>query len=286
MIDGVWLLLRAAGLILPLQAVGTALFTAAYGGQLVRSVRAVHAFGAHAVLWAIGVLAAQLLFEPAHLAGEWAGIVDPGLLRLFLASSAAAALALRLAGIVCIALALRGARARRLLAALGALLTVGSFLLVGHTAVDARRLLLSALLLLHVGVAAFWFGSLWPLRRLTGLEVPADAARVLDGFSALAVWLAPLIAVAGIAMALVLLPNLAALAEPYGLLLLTKLALFAVLMALAALNRLRLTPALARAETQAAARLRRSITLEYVLICAVLAVTALMTGSFSPGERA
>jgi putative copper resistance protein D len=114
------------------------------------------------------------------------------------------------------------------------------------------------------------------------LEAPAAAARALAAFSAVAVWLVPLIAVAGLGMAVLLLPDVAALWRPYGLALLTKVTLFALLMALAALNRLRLTPAFARGEASAAAALRRSIALEYVLICVVFAVTAVMTGSFSP----
>jgi putative copper resistance protein D len=62
--------------------------------------------------------------------------------------------------------------------------------------------------------------------------------------------------------------------------LLAKAALFAVLMGLAAVNRLRLAPALAR--TQARAPLRRTLALEYLLICLVLGVTAVMTGRYSP----
>jgi putative copper resistance protein D len=64
--------------------------------------------------------------------------------------------------------------------------------------------------------------------------------------------------------------------------LLTKAGLFALLMGLAAVNRLRLAPALAR--TRAREPLRRTLALEFVLICVVLAVTALLTGRYSPAE--
>jgi len=56
-----------------------------------------------------------------------------------------------------------------------------------------------------------------------------------------------------------------------------------VLLGLAALNRLRIVPALARGEPAAAATLRVTLTAEYLLVMVVLAVTALMTGAFSPG---
>src|SRR5205823_4919182 len=87
-----------------------------------------------------------------------------------------------------------------------------------------------------------------------------------------------------VATAAVLLPDFAALLAPYGLLLGAKLMLFAALMGLAALNRLRLTPALARGEPGALPRLRGSLAAEYVLICAVLTVTAVLTGFFSPAQ--
>jgi copper resistance protein D len=90
------------------------------------------------------------------------------------------------------------------------------------------------------------------------------------------------IAVAGAALAALLLPDVGALLRPYGRLLLAKVALFVLLMGLAALNRLRLAPALAAGARTAPASLRRSIALEYALICVVLAVTAVMSGSFSP----
>ena len=117
---------------------------------------------------------------------------------------------------------------------------------------------------------------------MCALEPRERAAHVLKAFSAAALWLVPLLALAGAGMAALLLPDFSALLAPYGWLLMTKVALFAALMALAALNRLRLVPALARGEPRATQRLRQSVAAEYVLICVVLAVTAALTGLFSP----
>jgi putative copper export protein len=283
MIDWAWLVLRAAGLLLTFQAVGAGLFGAVFAPRLVRAAPAIRRVAVRASLAALALLAAQALFEPVHLAGDLSGLFDARLLRLFLGSSTATALAVRIVGVAGVALGWGyGAPRLKGLAVVGALMAVCSFLLTGHTAVHRERLLLAPLLFVHLGIVTFWFGSLWPLRQLTALEAPAHAARLLAAFSSVAVWLVPLIALAGIGMAALLLPDLAALGQPYGLALLGKLTLFALLMAVAALNRLRLTPSLARGERSAALRLRGAIALEYVLIGAVFALTAVMAGNLSP----
>jgi len=287
MIDLTWLVLRAASLLLTFQAAGMALFIAAFAKLLGDERPRLQRLGQRAARAAAALLVAQLLIEPLHLAGDWSD-VGVATLRIFVSSSATLALCACLFGIACAALALRQARSpgrlRRALAALGGLLTVGSFLLTGHTAAHRERAVLAVLLYLHLTIVAFWFGSLRPLRALASRAAPADAARVLVAFSRTAVWLVPLIALAGAAMALLLLPNLAALRRPYGLLLLTKAALFAIVMGIAALNRQRLLPALARSEPSAAAHLVRSIGLEYFLLGIVFTVTAVMSGAFSPGD--
>jgi putative copper resistance protein D len=286
MTDWLWLVLRAAGLILTIQAAGAALFSVGFGRRLARAAPAVHGASVCVTVAALAVLALQCVYEPVHLAGDWSGLADRALMRLFLGTSVAAAFGVRFAGLACLGLALRQPAPRaQPLALAGALAAVVSFLLTGHTSVSPWRLWLAPLLFIHLGIVAFWFGSLWPLRQVTALEVRADAAAVVTAFSVAAVWLVPVIALAGAAMALLLLPDVAALWQPYGRLLLTKVGLFALLMGLAALNRLRLTPGLARGEKRAPARLCTTIALEYVLMCATFAVTAVMTGSYSPAPR-
>jgi len=54
----------------------------------------------------------------------------------------------------------------RVFAALGSLLTVGSFLLTGHTVAHRERGVLALWFFLHLAIAAFRFGSLRPLRAL------------------------------------------------------------------------------------------------------------------------
>jgi putative copper export protein len=282
MIDGLWLALRAAGFILLLQASGTVLFRASLPcGLDVRAAQDLKTQALRLTLAALAVVILQGLLEPVHLAGAWDGLGDPALRHLALASPGGVVLWLRFMGLSTLTLALW--RAHPGLALPAALVALGSFLVSGHTLVDSHRVVLLPLLALHVGAAAFWFGALACLRRLArSLAGPAYVA-VLRGFSRRALWLVPLLALAGVLLAATLLPDWAALRRPYGLLLLTKAALFTVLMALAALNRLRIVPALARGDGGAAAALTVTLRAEYVLVMAVLAVTALMTGAFSPG---
>ena len=195
-------------------------------------------------------------------------------------------LAARLIGLTLLLLALRPHVHCRPLARAGAFLALGSFLVSGHALLDTHRMLLAPLLGLHVLAVAFWFGALWPLRQVAELEPAPRAAAVLHSFSRRAVWLVPLLGLAGLGLAGVLLPDLAALRRPYGQILCVKVLLFAVLLALAARNKLALVPALARADSRALPALRRNLMLEYALICTVLTATALMTGLFSPAAGA
>lgn len=281
MIECAWLVLRAAGLILTLRAAGAALFLAAFMRSLPAQQRELRALSLRAGGAALAVVALQLLIEPVRAGGEWAASVDRDVLRLTLGSAGVAALLARCAGLACLWLAAVHKRGAVLLGA-GLALCVGSFALTGHTVSHQPRPLLAALLLMHVAVVTFWFGALAPLNRILKLAPAAEAARALQAFSRYAVALVPVIGVVGAALAALLLPDAAALLTPYGLLLLAKVALFMTLLLIAARNRLRLLPDLVRGTMHAAVRLRRSIALESVLITTVLAVTALMTGFFSP----
>jgi copper resistance protein D len=282
MVDGLWLALRAAGFILLIQAAGTVLFRAWFASGLApEAAQDLRACALRVTLAALLVVIAQGLLEPVHLAGAWEGLADPALRRLALASPGGVVLWLRFMGLGTLALALW--RAHPGLALPAALAALGSFLVSGHTLVDSHRVLLLPLLALHVGAAAFWFGALACLRRPALSAALTPYLALLQRFSVRALWLVPLLAVAGVLLAATLLPDLAALRRPYGLLLLTKATLFAVLLGLAALNRLRIVPALAGGDRLAMARLQLTLRAEYLLVLVVLAVTACMTGAFSPG---
>ena len=283
MIDGVWLAARAGGYLLVLQAAGTFLFLALFARHVPAAAGGVARTARRCAVAALLLCILQWLLEPAYMAGEVAGILDPSLQQLVLHSRASLVLGMRAAAMACLIPALRAPVSRpRALGLLGLTLVLGSFMFAGHTVTAAPRLLLAPLLGVHVLAASFWLGALWPLHQLAHQMEPVPLAALLADFSRRALVLVPLLALAGIAMACFLLPDVAALARPYGRLLCAKVLLFAALMGLAALNRQRLTPALAQGSRSAVPVLRRSLAAEYVLLGVVLCVTAVLTGHYSP----
>jgi putative copper export protein len=153
---------------------------------------------------------------------------------------------------------------------------------MGHTATHEQRWLLAPLLVVHVIIIAFWFGALRPFQLAARHDDLAVNGCVIERFSKLAVWLVPVILIAGLSLSFILLPSLAALSAPYGQLLLLKVAAFALLMALAALNKWRLGPRIRAGDAAALRTFRRIVLSEWAVIAGVLTATAALTGLFSP----
>lgn len=283
--DGIALALRGASFVAVLQAAGIAMFLWLYRHQLQPALRPVAALGALSNAAGLGLSLAQQLTEPARLAGSLLGVWDPSLQTMLLTSDAGKATGLRLLGLSLLLLSNTSARRVPSAAApVGAGLIAISFAAMGHTATDEQRWLLAPLLVAHVAVVAFWFGALLPLRITVATEVPAIAGRVVAQFSHLATLLVPSILLAGLIIAALLLPDLASVTTPFGRLLLIKVAGFAALMALAAANKWRFAPRIETGDAHAATVLRRSLVAEWLIIVAVIGVTTLLTGLFSPGH--
>lgn len=273
---------RALSFIALFQAAGAALFAFLFGDAL-RSSPAIARLGRWSAGAGIVLVVLHHLLDAGRMAGELAGVFEASLQYLSLTSSSAVANSLRVLGLAMLGLAMtRGTERARLLGVTGAVIACAAFLMTGHSSANDQRWLLAPLLLLHLLAVAFWFGALWPLLLVSRHEPAQLAAQVIERFSLIAAWWVPPIALAGVAMACVLLPDARALREPYGLLLVAKLLLFAVLMGLAALNKWRLGTRIAGGELKAAQAFRRSVLVEFVLICVVLVTTAVMTGFFSP----
>jgi copper resistance protein D len=280
--DVLALSLRAASLVAVLQAAGVALFIWRHGAALDRAARSITTLAIASAVAGILLTVAQQLGEPARLAGSLGGILDPGLQRLSLTSAAGTAAAVRIAGLVmCLVFALAGSRFR-FLAWLGVALVAISFALMGHTTTHEPRMMLAALLVVHVAIVAFWFGALWPLHVAVAAQTSSAAGRLLEGFSRDATLLVPAILVAGVALTALLLPSVASLLQPFGLLLITKTAGFAVLLGLASVNKWRLAPLISRGDARAARALRMSLRAEWLLIAIILCVTTALTGLFAP----
>jgi putative copper export protein len=282
--DALSVVFRAVSFALLLNAAGIPIFVAAFGklspGALPRTRR----LGWQLAVGALVFVTGHHLLEAARMAGEMGGVLDPAMQGMTLWSKEGAAFAAQWVGAVLIAVGL--ARAPRTAAAAGgslvsnataltgAAVAILSFTLIGHTSINPHRPAAAALLTLHLLLVAFWLGALWPLYL-------SASGRLIDAFSRVAAWLIPLILVAGVALATLLVPDLSAFKQPYGQLLLAKVGSFAVLMALAALNKWRFGPACEAGDTRA---FKRTVIVEYVLICVVLAITAVLTTFYSPAE--
>jgi copper resistance protein D len=301
--------LRALSFVLQLQAAGAVFFTAAFGPALTISLSGVRKLARVTAIGALFAVAGHYALEAARMAGDLSGMFDTSLQTMSWTSTIGGAFTVRVLGLLLIIAAMRAVPARvtasrffassvaspltsfvkrlsgrgfALLGVSGAVLVAASFTLTGHISTSPRRALLAPLLLAHLLIVAFWFGALWPLCLVTLRESWERVARVVTVFSAAAFWLVPFILVAGVAMAVFLLPDVAALRQPYGELLLGKVVLFALLLGCGALNKWRLGPALGSGDLQAGHRFRRVVIVEYVLMVAVLSVTAVMTTFFSP----
>lgn len=277
--------LRALAFVALMQAAGAAMFSSVFGHRLSETTIPLRRLAGAGAVVAVVLIVVQHVFEPARMLASFSGIFDLSLQSLLLTSDAGAARSVRVAGLVLIAWAsLRKSEWHEPVGLVGAVLALGSFALMGHTATHEARWILAVLLLAHLLIAAFWFGALLPFWLASHREPAAAFAGMLEEFSRQAIRLVPVILLAGLAMAYLLAPDLSSLVSPYGALLLAKLVAFAALMGLAALNKWRLAPAIARGEETAVSGLRLSITAEWLLIASVLSVTAVMTGLFSPGD--
>jgi putative copper export protein len=268
---------RAISFTLLLNAAGIPIFIAAFGHLMPSAVPAVRQVGWKLAIGALVFVVGHHALEAARMTGEMSGVMDPAMQKMALLSPGGAAFAARMVGMLLVAVGLRSGPFR--ISLIGTLLSITAFTLVGHTSVTPHHLAAAGLLTLHLLVVAFWLGALWPLYLTATKEQPAVAARVIDAFSLAAAWVVPLILLAGIGLTAVLVPSLAVFRQPYGQLLLVKVSAFAVLMAMASLNKWRFGPACSAGDTAA---FKRTVVIEYLLICVVLAVTAAMTTFYSP----
>jgi putative copper export protein len=274
--------LRALAFAASLSAAGAAIFVWLFGGVLERSAGRVRRLALTTVLAALLFTVAHAIVEPVRLAGAWTGMLDSSLQAVLLGSDFGATTAVRELGLlIVLAGTLRPGRAGDGAALIGAALIAASFAFMGHTAADTDRWLLAPLLVVHLLAIAFWFGALWPLAIVARHEDRPVTGAVIERFSRIAVWLVPVILIAGVCMASLLLPDLASLRSPYGYSLLAKVAGFAILMGLAAINKWRLGPGVGRGDHAAAAAFRTAVTAEWFLIVVIVGVTATMTALFS-----
>lgn len=213
-----------------------------------------------------------------------AGMFDPLYLSILWQSPAGQAALLQSLGFASALLAALclGRHYRRWATALwllAAVLLVLPFGWRGHTADGS--LWVRAALALHVGLAAWWMGALYPLWRLSRRGDPARYGAAMIRFGQLASWLVALLVICGTWVLYSLLGGFANLVQGgYGLAMLVKLALVATLLLLAAQNKWRLVPRL----PASAAGLSGSIRAEMLVGVAILFTTALLSTLTGPSH--
>ena len=284
--DSVVLALRALSFVAIFQAAGNALFLDLFGARLSAGVEErVRTLARIAAVAALCLAVLHYVLTPARMAGNLGSTFDTSLGQLLLESNAGGAHIVRIVGLAVLFLSLDRRNRLNTIAMRAALaLTVLSFALMGHTAIHPLRWLLAPLLLAHVGVAAFWFGALWPLHAIAGGESAERGGALIGDYSKLASRVVPWVLICGVLLAVVLIRSVAELATAYGAMVLGKTFAFGLLMYLAALNRRRYAPRVAAADAAGVGTFKRIALAEWSVLAVVLVATALMTALFAPAH--
>ena len=243
------------------------------------------AYRGHSTSLAILGLCAALfsfLLLSANLTGDVSGFLDRELLLLLWSTPAGTTLAYQITGMGLLVCGLFLGQPGRWISAFGGLIAIWSFSSIGHI-VGQDRLLLKITLATHLTAIAFWLGVLKPLTKLSSTaQTWPTAANLGHRFGLVAIILVPLLLAAGVYMSFILVGSLNALVNTsYGQTLILKSTLVSLLLALAAANKFKFIPALRQGNPQAAEKLIRSINAEWVIIFAILGVTAILTSSLT-----
>ena len=267
-----------------LLAVGGVIFSGVMARHLGRAIRTytgrVTMRAAFAGLCIAGL---QIPAAAGNMAGDIAGMGDPQLIALALETPAGAAAVMAAAGFLLILLVEMVVKdPSHPLRITGPGLVILSLLLAGHVTTGGMQT--GILLVVHLAGLGFWLGALLPLRAMCSdpkkFGGQMAVAELADLFGRRAIWIVPVLLIAGTIYAVMLVGSVEALvAKPYGQVLMVKVGLVSGLLGLAALNKFRLAPALRDNQASALLRLRRSIDWELAGVAAVLLATSLMTTS-------
>ena len=228
----------------------------------------------------LGIVAAILAFSlrGANLTGDVSGLTDPEMLKLLWTTPVGTALLLRLVGLGLLIAGLFMGRVGTWVSVLGGVIAIWSFDQVGHVS-GLETTLLDLALMLHLLAVALWIGVLTPLKRLaSSSSTYASAADVGHRFGVVASATVPVLIIVGGYMGYQLVGSFTALVgTSYGQAMIIKVLLVGLLLGLAAANKLRFIPALRTGDPAAANHLSKSISIEWIVILAVLGMTAVLT---------
>ncbi len=221
----------------------------------------------------------------------WAGAFDPPLMQILWESPVGNVLQHQLAGFTLTTIVLAACPRGRLpdgrwqrpvlgLCYMAALTLLAlAFSLQGHS--TEHGLIGGAAVTVHVLMALWWAGALYPLWRASDSLDNTALQRVLHRFGLVATGPLLLMVLAGGALLYTLMFAPSGVIESaYAAAVIAKLSLVALLFAIAALHKWRTVPLLMEAGGRA--RFRRSLSLELILMFAVLALTAVFTTAVGP----
>ncbi len=231
-----------------------------------------------AVIGAVGSMA-QFGIQSGRLLDEgFAGMFDPEMLALVKDAPLGTSVFLRLGGLALLFAFALQIPVSGLFGALGTVMTASSFSFVGH-GTGEPRIVMAALVTLHLLGISFWIGALWPLRQIASKEDALDTTgKLAHRFGQQAAWVVGGLIVAGLVLTVLITGSPAAVfTTQYGLTLLAKVAVVAALLALAAANKLRIVPAIEKGDASAAGHLRQSISWEMLAVIVILTITAVLT---------
>jgi putative copper export protein len=282
-LDCIVLGVRAVSILAVFQAAGGYVFLRLFERELQDTALVIRSRVRWSALAAVVLSMTYYFLVPARMAGSFEGMFDAVLATIVSSSTIESAQVAAFAGLAVIAASIDvDDDFNRWLCLIGAAVAVFSFALTGHTTIHDLRLLLAPALVVHVAVAAFWFGSLWPLRIVAERVTPRARTEIVGRFSRYAMRAVPVLFLCGLLMAVIFVGSAAGLATPYAAMLGIKTAGFAGVLAIANVNRTRLAPAMARDDATAVRSFRRALTGEALGLAAVVVATAFMTGLFAP----
>jgi len=266
-LDGLAVVLRALYYVATIGAAGLAFFMIGFGhrmraDELARLRRSLLGAIAAGLIVSVAALALRVLVLTAG-----ASVTDGAVWEAMMRSRIGDAFLMRSAGLILLAAALMTWRAGPAIAAVGGVLVLGSYAAMGHSMLFQPRQEIAALVVLHLGVVAFWVGSLFPLLWVAGRSDGAETVALLQDWSRAATVAVAAMLVSGVLLSWYLTVRLDLIFEAWhGWALAAKVTAVLAALALALVNRLRHTPALAQGLPGAGARLAASIRFEIVLV--------------------
>ncbi len=222
------------------------------------------------------------LLRGANLTGHISGMFNPEMLALLWSTPVGTTFLYRIVGLSILSFSLFMSRVWLWLSGLGGIIALWSFVYSGHISSQDQSFLDIALIL-HLVFIAIWIGILTPLKQFAiKQETWPKAVSLGHRFGFLATITVPSLIVLGIYMGYKLVGSLNLLFNSsYGQVLILKVIIVAFVLLLAAINKLRLIPQLQANKPNAAQKLVKLISLEWLIILVILATTAFLTSNLT-----